>query len=449
MYFYQFNFILLFIVSYFIYTLLNNPKHRKYYLIVISLLYYSYITGYFVFALISVLLLNYFFIYLKTIKINKKLVLNIAFISNLICFLMLKEFRFFSIYNISKELIYAVGVSYYILQSLSAVIDVHESEVEKPSFVDFTLYVTFYPQLILGPIIRLKKFILQLETLQPRLAENYKQIFTRILIAFIQKNVLAANLFVIVSPIYRSNFDYSSTTIIVAHCLSYLALYLELSSYISIVISISQAYGIIVPESYNSPLFAKNIAERWSRWNMTYTYWVRDYLFWPLMRFFNTKWNINKKTTALGLYLVFLFTGFWHKLELQFFVWANYHFIGFVIYILWKEFSRVKLHNYLAVFLTYLYFSFSVIIYKFSPNDYIEILIKTFLNFNGVQSFELIEYIYIVSIVLICVAYKIFNFQNYIIKSNWIKSSFIFAILIHIIILFSPAEVTVYEYFKY
>jgi len=225
------------------------------------------------------------------------------------------------VYNI----VLPIGISFYTFHALSYVFDIYRRKMEPiSSFTEYALFVSFFPHLVAGPILRAKDFLPQLREKVTFTPENLKCGATRIGIGLVKKVVIADNLAYYVNlvfanpdvPIQNSN----SFFIIAATILFGLQIYFDFSGYTDIAIGSARIFGFVFPENFNLPYFSKDPQDFWHRWHMTLSSYIRDYIYIPL--------GGNRKGTArtyVNLVVAFTLCGLWHGAAWNFVLWGMYH----------------------------------------------------------------------------------------------------------------------------
>ncbi|MHC2990865.1 alginate O-acetyltransferase [Pontibacter sp. HJ8] len=219
------------------------------------------------------------------------------------------------------ELLLPMGISFYTFQTMSYTIDVYygRQKAEKHLGI-FALFVTFFPQLVAGPIERAGNLIDQLKEKKEfdyrRVADGLKLMSW----GFFKKIVIADNLAVMVNQVYNNPTDYEGIPLIIATVFFAFQIYCDFSGYSDIAIGSAQIMGFNLMENFRSPYFAKSIKEFWGRWHISLSTWFRDYLYIPLggNRVVKWRWYYN-------LFIVFLVSGLWHGANWTFIVWGALH----------------------------------------------------------------------------------------------------------------------------
>ena len=287
----------------------------------------------------------------NTVK-AKKVVVACSFIANLGILFFFKYFNFMleninslllrfgcSVVEKPFDIVLPVGISFYTFQALSYTMDVYRGDIKaEKNILRYALFVSFFPQLVAGPIERSKNLLYQLNNTDKINVWNYEKI-TRggvlMLWGFFQKMVVADRVSIIVDQVYDSYWMYGSIELIFATILFALQIYCDFASYSLIAIGAAKIMGFQLMENFNTPYFSQSIKEFWQRWHISLSTWFRDYLYIPLggNRCSRFRRYFNVMTT-------FLVSGLWHGASWSFIVWGGLHgFYQIVGDILkpWKE----------------------------------------------------------------------------------------------------------------
>jgi D-alanyl-lipoteichoic acid acyltransferase DltB (MBOAT superfamily) len=220
-----------------------------------------------------------------------------------------------------------VGISFYTFQALSYVIDVYRGEKEPEAHLGiFALYVSFFPQLVAGPIERSVRLLPQFHEVQrfnsARIADGLKLMAW----GFFKKLVIADRVALLVDSVYNDPTQHTSIPLILATYFFAFQIYCDFSGYSDIAIGAARVMGYDLMENFNRPYFAKSIAEFWRRWHISLSTWFRDYLYIPLggNRVSRARWYLN-------LMIVFVVSGLWHGAAWTFVVWGALHGLYLVL----------------------------------------------------------------------------------------------------------------------
>ena len=215
-----------------------------------------------------------------------------------------------------------VGISFYTFQTLSYSIDLYRRKIPvERSLLKFALFVSFFPQLVAGPIVRASEFLPQLRR-EPNV--NERRFHSGLLLVFrgLIKKCLFADLLavLVVDAVFQNPGDFSSWDLMLALYGYTFQIYNDFSGYSDIAIGIGKMLGFDLPKNFNRPYYARNVREFWSRWHISLSTWLRDYLYIPLGGNRGTKARVTR-----NLMITMLLGGLWHGAALNFILWGGYH----------------------------------------------------------------------------------------------------------------------------
>lgn len=228
------------------------------------------------------------------------------------------------------KVILPVGISFYTFQALSYTIDVYRTKIEPTKdIVAFFAFVSFFPQLVAGPIERATNLLPQF--LQKRVFDYASAVdgCRQMLWGFFKKMVVADNCAVFVDKIWNDIPAYSGSTLLVAAILFSFQIYCDFSGYSDIAIGTAKLFGVKLKRNFNVPYFSRDIAEFWRRWHISLTTWFRDYIYIPLGGS-----RVSKAKVVRNTFIIFLVSGFWHGANWTFIVWGAFHAFLFLPLIL-------------------------------------------------------------------------------------------------------------------
>lgn len=216
------------------------------------------------------------------------------------------------------NIILPVGISFYVLQSVGYMIDVYRGEERaERNFLRYALFVSFFPQLVAGPIERSKNLLNQLKTPQKLTWENCKRGVWLILWGYFLKLVIADRAAIFVDAVYEQPESYKGVYILVATFLFSIQIYCDFNGYSTIARGVALCFGIRLMDNFNAPYLAMSVSEFWRRWHISLTGWFRDYLYIPLGG--NRK---GEKRKQLNRLFVFGVSGLWHGASFSYIVWG-------------------------------------------------------------------------------------------------------------------------------
>ena len=264
-----------------------------------------------------------------------------------------------------KRPIALLGISYFSFKSIHFVVDVYQGAIEEFSFLKFFNFLFFFPTFLSGPIDRYQNFAesnIEAKNLRLRSQEDWFKTFGRLALGLFKKQVIARSLEIYsVSAMSAGSLSGSSWLALMLGTYAYTAyIYFDFSGYSDLAIATARALGFTVPENFNSPLVSKSIQEYWTRWHITLSEWIRDYIFFPTQRFLLTVAPNLTGYTIPVISIMFAFTlcGIWHGDSVRFFVFGLLQGLALAInmkysgemkkrfkkdYRVWKELSWYKL----------------------------------------------------------------------------------------------------------
>ena len=329
-YIFIFLFLPIAVLGYYGLHYLNKPKLALGFLIMMSMWFYGYNSIKYLMILITSILLNYCIVRLMDRMDNNRFrrTLLVAGVTLNIGILFLFKYYDFFIENVNAvlktdfrflQLVLPLGISFYTFQQLSYVIDSYRRECERYSLLEYAAYVSFFPQLIAGPIVYHDELIPQL-----RAKENHRINYENLskgIYAFalgLAKKVLLADTFSpIVSMGYFKLGDLNATgTVILILCYS-LQIYFDFSGYCDMAYGIGYLFNVELPVNFNSPYKSASISEFWDRWHMTLTRFFTKYVYIPFGG--SRKGKIR---TYVNIMIVFLISGIWHGANWTFILWG-------------------------------------------------------------------------------------------------------------------------------
>ncbi len=217
-----------------------------------------------------------------------------------------------------------VGISFYTFQALGYMIDVYRGDVEaEKNFFRYAVFVSFFPQLVAGPIERSRNLLSQIKNIEKINLWNSRRITSGAILmiwGLFMKMVLADRVSILVDTVFNSFRMYGSTELVIAALGFSLQIYCDFGSYSMIAIGTARILGFTLMENFCAPYFSRSIREFWSRWHISLSTWFRDYLYIPLGG--NRK---GKRRKAINTMIVFLVSGLWHGANWSFVAWGGIH----------------------------------------------------------------------------------------------------------------------------
>ncbi|MGV8813801.1 MAG: MBOAT family O-acyltransferase [Gelidibacter sp.] len=226
----------------------------------------------------------------------------------------------------SLNIILPVGISFYTFQTLSYSIDVYRYKLEPTKdFIAFSAFVSFFPQLVAGPIERATNLLPQFYKKRNFKYSNAVDGLRQILWGLFKKMVIADNCAVVVNTIFDNHQDYSGSTLVLGAVFFAFQIYGDFSGYSDIAIGTARLFGFNLMQNFAFPYFSRDIAEFWRRWHISLSTWFRDYLYIPLGGSRGTKSKVIR-----NVFIIFIVSGFWHGANWTFIVWGALNAIYFL-----------------------------------------------------------------------------------------------------------------------
>jgi D-alanyl-lipoteichoic acid acyltransferase DltB (MBOAT superfamily)/lysophospholipase L1-like esterase len=411
---------------------------RNIYLFLISLFFYYKAGGLFLFILIFVTIVDYvcgLLIYKSRRKSGRMFFVLLSLISNLGLLGYFKYTAFIissindlfgtdlRVYDMLSALsnsiigtsfnvtsiILPVGISFFTFQSLSYTIDVYRKKMEPVrNIIDFGFYVSFFPHLVAGPIVRASVFIPQIykefKLSRPEFSHALYMISKGLIKKIIISNFIALNL---VDRVFDAPSIYSGFENLLAIYGYGLQIYCDFSGYTDIAIGVALILGFRLPVNFNSPYKASSISDFWKRWHISLSQWLRDYLYISMGG--NRKGKIR---TYINLLVTMLLGGLWHGASIKFMIWGGLHGIGLIINRIWDSifkghtktrwFGRV-----IAIFITFQFVNFCWIFFRATDMNNVRVMLKQIFESFSPGSYMTVLPAYSSALILMAVAYVI------------------------------------------
>ncbi len=334
-----------------------RPRTRvyKYFLLAANYFFYACLDPRFLFILLGVSLSNWFFaerIVGASSKKNKKRWLTLDLALNLACLALFKYLEYFysllldisymaGLYPVltPPEIVFPIGISFFTFQGLSYCIDVFRDHRQKArSLLDVLVFVSFFPTIMSGPIMRARNFLPQISRPQYD-SRSFRQGFALLLSGMFKKVVIASYLSEhIVREVFQVPSNYSSLTVLTAVYSYSLQIFCDFSGYSDMAMGLALLMGYRLPENFQSPYRATDLQEFWRRWHISFSTWLRDYLYIPLGG--NRHGRVRK---YLNLMITMTLGGLWHGANSRFLIWGAMHGAGLTLTHMYNDFRKNRL----------------------------------------------------------------------------------------------------------
>lgn len=329
----QFNsipFLFFFAFVYFVYW--NIPrKIRIEFLLLSSVFFYGYYSIPLLLHFILVIAINYYF-YRLVNRSGSKAAITASVVLNLLNLGFFKYFYFFmrmlgdisgvEVFYQAPQLIsitMPLAISFYSFQMIAASVDVYRKPVETPITIkNYFAFVLFFPVLMAGPIMRTNDFLPNLARKGPQKDQIYRACFL-MMSGLVKKILIADPVALMILPVYNNPGEYSGFTLFMAGILYTLQVYSDFSGLTDMARSVALFLGFEIPENFYAPFFSLNMRELWRRWHVTFSFWIRDYIYFPLGGSRVAEWRIY-----FNLLITMTLGGFWHGANYTFLAWGAY-----------------------------------------------------------------------------------------------------------------------------
>ena len=406
MLFNSYLFILLFlpltiVIYYYLVPLLNLkiiPEHKCRLIILLfaSLFFYGYWNPKYIILILISILFNFFLgLRINSIEqsFKKKTLLIFGLVFNLALLAYFKYTNFF-IENLEiflntsiewEEIVLPIAISFFTFQQIAYLVDVYNNKTKEYKLLNYSVFVSFFPQLIAGPIVYHNEVKTQYENLgrSKEIRNNFCLGICIFILGLFKKVVIADTLAEYANPIFLANETADAQIVFIEAWIGILAytfqLYFDFSGYSDMAIGLAKLFGINFPFNFNSPFKAKNIIEFWKRWHITLSRFINDYLFTNIaIRFL--RFSMAKNLTnfnfllsiAFPMIITFSLSGLWHGASWNFLLWGTLHSFFIIICYVWGtictnlkiDFSRNSIYRICSVLLTFLSVTLSFVPFR-------------------------------------------------------------------------------------
>lgn len=347
---------------------LNSERFRDLFLLAASYIFYS--AWYWEYSLL--IFASTFVDYLigtaihhssNTAKSRYLLIISLSFNLGLLC--VFKYFNFFveiatsipSIFGlqinpIKNNLLLPIGISFYTFQTLSYTLDIYRGKIQpEQSFVKFAVFVSFFPQLVAGPIVRAADFLPQLHRKLTFSTSSAKLAIFIIFSGLIKKILIADSLALMaVDPVFNNPERYSSFDLLMSLYAYAMQIYCDFSGYSDVAVGVALLLGFCLPNNFNRPYLAIDPSDFWNRWHITLSSWLRDYLYIPLGG--SKDGNLS---TYKNIMLTMMLGGLWHGASMNFILWGAFHGLILIAFRPFRDFinSAVGLKKIILISITF------------------------------------------------------------------------------------------------
>lgn len=373
-----------------LYFPIKNIKYRNIILLIFSLIFYSWGEPKYIFLMLITVLIAYIFGLLidkyRFEKRKSKLFLIISVVLILLNLFIFKYLDFsIGIFNsifktnigLSK-LVLPIGISFYTFQILSYVIDMYWGKVGvQKNYFRLLLYVSFFPQLIAGPIVRYETVEKEISDRKTTL-DGFINGFKRFIWGLAKKVIIANNVAIFCDYIYNNYSSYGSNILWVAAICYTLQIYFDFSGYSDMAIGLGKMFGFNFLENFNYPYIASSITDFWRRWHISLSSFFRDYVYIPLGGN-----RVSKVKFIRNIFIVWLLTGIWHGASYNFILWGLYYAILLLIEKMFTGKYIEKLPKVLKMLYSLFFITLGWVIFRVENLNDLVLVIKKMFSFNN------------------------------------------------------------------
>jgi alginate O-acetyltransferase complex protein AlgI len=378
-------------------ALVRRDHARKVVLVAFSYFFYMWWNPWFVLPLLATTFIDYFVamkIEATSIQSRRKSLLVFSLVCNLGLLAWFKYFGFF-VDNVSSlaraigfdvsagtlSILLPVGISFYTFHSMSYTIDVYRREIAAcHSALRFALFITFFPVLVAGPILRARQFLVELE--KPIRIAVSPPIVLLALRGLVKKVLIADNLAPVVNAVFRDPQHWPSLLIWIATISFAIQIYCDFSGYSDMARALAALLGYRIPINFNHPYRSLNPAEFWRRWHISLSTWLRDYLYIPLGGSREGTFR-----TSRNLMITMLLGGLWHGASWNFVLWGALHGIALSLHRAWRAWRGDREGNAITRTASWLAFTWFLLVtwicFRISDFAAMRIALRKFVVFDG------------------------------------------------------------------
>ncbi|MFA5338280.1 MAG: MBOAT family O-acyltransferase, partial [Candidatus Omnitrophota bacterium] len=232
------------------------------------------------------------------------------------------------------QILLPLGLSYVIFRLIHYIVELYRKNVAQGTFVEFALYVLFFPTFLAGPVDRFQRFFPQTQGAREFNLTDFNNGLFRFLCGIVKKFFIADNLSRLVLPTLITSQNQPRLFVIAAIYGLAIQIYMDFSGYTDMALGVSRLFGYKIMENFNKPFLQKNIAMFWRNWHISVYSWIRDYFFFPFFGF-----RASPVKLYAGIFLSMMVFMLWHNANIGFFILGVYHGLGLVVWQLFQEFK--------------------------------------------------------------------------------------------------------------
>lgn len=355
------------------------------------------------------------------------------------------------------DIILPVGISFYTFQSISYIVDVYKGRVQPTSsWLEYAFFLSFFPALVAGPIVRADYFIPQIKENRSATRDEVYFGFWLIILGIIKKSLIADYISQYNDLIFSSPTGYTGFESLMGVIGYTMQIYCDFSGYSDMAIGIALIMGFKLSANFDFPYKSTNLTEFWRRWHISLSSWLRDYVYIPL--------GGNRKGTArtyINNFLTMLIGGLWHGAAWKFVFWGAMHGAGLAVHKASKPWLDRLPNNWLvrsvSWIVTMVFVSFLWVFFRADSWTDSWLIVKnivTNFNFAYIPVFMQVRYVWCIMMAVIMVAHAVpsrwwTSMGNIFVRSHWVVKLVVFVVVVQLVIQFMSEEVSPFIYFQF
>ena len=445
-YSFLFIFLPISLIIFYLISLINRKQITIISIIISSLIFYSVHNLNYLYLFIFSITVNYYFGYALSKSVNKKnksrqlFFLKTGVIFNILLLFIFKYFNFFidnlTFFGINLpqfDILLPIGISFYTFQQIGFLVDIYKEDSKICNFFEYASFVSFFPQLIAGPIVHHADFLNQIRSSKYKPNDNNKISLGIIIFIFglFKKIIIADTLSLrIVEPFYNYLAKGNEASILTAWIgtFSYtMQIYFDFSAYSEMAIGLGLLYGITLPINFNSPFQSHSLIDYWGRWNITLSNFISSYVYLPIFQKISNNSRKFFTNHLVSIFIAMTISGLWHGASWNFVLWGIIHGIALALnHLLKVKKIFLQMPIYLKRIILMIFINTSFVLFKVSDLSLIKSVIFSLFNIKKILNLDL---------------RGLFDLQ---ISFN--LNHLIFFVLISIIVLFCPSTLNILGY---
>lgn len=394
--FYSIPFMVMFLLTIIGIRFIKQVRIQNVLLLFVNIMFYAFWDlRFFLLILFEIFIVYYYALKISVSKKRKYVVIPTVLFVGVLCYFKYLDFfvtSFCNIFSMNNNLVINIilplGISFYTFQALSYVYDVYYGKLlAEKDIIKIAVYISFFPQIISGPIVKAKDFLKQLDYAHKITKQNITDGLQIFLIGFIKKKVFADRIAICVDAVYAAPVAYHGVSVMLAVIAYAVQIYCDFSGYSDMAIGIAKMIGFDLGKNFDAPYLAKNPSEFWRRWHISLSTWFRDYLYIPLGGS-----HRGRSRTYLNLFITMVISGLWHGANWTFILWGVFHGIGSVLHKVVNDIMKtkgimikdIKLTKCISIILNNIFVVLLWVIFRADSMEHALCIIRSIFNPTGI-----------------------------------------------------------------